>query len=743
MSPLSLSTPRRAALGLGTLTLLTASNVAAAGPSLRFQGDVHGDVRVIGAPLAFDCHAQEQVPPGATVSCATESSVTDTAPDLYWRDNLADATVAAKQARTAATLELPSGATVLYARLYWAALKAGPDPDPNAVLDCSACPKLTAQADTTQTLPHPYNSAWIFYQSSADVTSYLQQHGAKAYRVTDVDGIALSGADVDVAFSAWSLVVAYEAPSEPLRNLAVFDGLYHVDPPSQGVATHTAVTLDGFLVPPAFDAKFMVFAYEGDADYTGDHMSINGVRLEPMASQSDNFFNSSRSWLGAAVSGAGDVPRLSGLPDSLAGYDLHAIDVSACVHAGDSTATIDADSIYDKYYLGGFVTSFADHAPHFGDMTKTVVDLNGGAAVKGDVLEYTIDATNSGNDDAVTAVLHDPLDPGLAVVPGSIRIVQGGVAGFKTDAAGDDAAEWNDGTREIVIRMGNGATASQGGRVPVGGHITVKFRAKIVVDHGVIRNQATLQASGASGAPSRTWVSDGDPTAVGDQDTVTEVGACDSNAQCPPSRPHCDTANHVCVGCVSDADCPASSPACQPDGTCGECSATNTSLCNDPTPICDVAEGACVACYVDGHGNTVGCDGSSQGRVCIESAGATAFCGCDSDDDCGPVSSGRVCDPSTSRCIDGCRGQGGNRCPDGEQCTSTDTSIGTCFQASSTPHDVDPTSQADLPADVSQQGGCACGVASRDRWSRGVGLLALLSLTLLARGRRRSERNRG
>ncbi len=52
--------------------------------------------------------------------------------------------------------------------------------------------------------------------------------------------------------------------------------------------------------------------------------------------------------------------------------------------------------------------------------------------------------------------------------------------------------------------------------------------------------------------------------------------------------------------------------------------------------------------------------------------------GCKADSECGAVNSGKVCDDVTNVCIDGCRGSGGNTCPDGKVCTSVSSAIGTC-----------------------------------------------------------------
>ena len=152
---------------------------------------------------------------------------------------------------------------------------------------------------------------------------------------------------------------------------------------------------------------------EGDASLDGDHFTVNGTQLSNSENPVNNFFNSSRTTLGQPVSGAADVPALSGGPDAMGGYDLDVVDVTASVAAGDTSAIVGADSTFDIFFLGGFVTSITNKSPDFGAMTKTAVDLNGGALLPGDIVEYTIAARNGGNDDAIGAVITDAIDLGL------------------------------------------------------------------------------------------------------------------------------------------------------------------------------------------------------------------------------------------------------------------------------------------------------------------------------------------
>jgi uncharacterized repeat protein (TIGR01451 family) len=650
-----------ASLTAASLTLWGAAALAA--PTLRHQADQRGDVAVFGSTLAFDCGAGIPAPAGATASCAGQLYVDDTAPDLYWHDNVADSSVTPLEARTSATLVLPTGAEVTYARLYWAALNMGSEPDKDAVLDWLYGPQETITADAwwvvDSQLAYPAGS--YYYQATGDATEFVRTWGAGDFRVSGIDAVPLANptGPLDRAFSAWTLVVFYTHPGDDLRNLALFDGFESIDPGLGHGAV--SVSLAGFLVPEGFSAKMTAFMYEGDRAYTGDHFTVNGTRLSNALNPVDDFFNGTRSYLGTAVSGTYDVPHLSGEPGSMAGYDLDTVDVTALLQPGDTQATVGADSSLDVFMLGGFVTSITSLAPSFGSATKTVTDLNGGAAVQGDALEYAIVFTNTGNDASVRTVLTDVLESGLTYVSGSLKVGPPGALVAKTDAAGDDEAEYVASTRTITVRLGTGASATQGGSLAVNEAVEVRFRAAIAVSSGQVANQAVLKASGAAGGGEKTYLSDGDPTQPGEQPTVVVIYECDSDLDCPATKPRCDPTTHTCGPCQTDANChePAR-PACQPNGTCNECSASNDALCVEPEPVCDVSSGTCVLCTPGPGGNASECVGEPDGPACVP--GATPVrnhCGCFADDDCGGPQSGRVCEASSETCVDGCRGANG------------------------------------------------------------------------------------
>ncbi|MBE7484080.1 MAG: isopeptide-forming domain-containing fimbrial protein [Polyangiaceae bacterium] len=710
------------------LAFLTAAPVAAAAtpehpPKLRHQADLQGDAVVIGSTLAFDCAAgMPAAPAGAKVSCSGVANVADTAPDLYWRDNVASNAILPNKARTSATLELPAGAKVQYARLYWGALHSGTKADTTVTVDHAGGVPTVITADDSWTTFYGFTQHpdWYYYQSTADVTQLVSQWTAPDFRVTDVDAIEMANADAHLAFSAWTLVVFYQRTGDELRNLALFDGFTHVAPEfGLGAA---AVTLSGFLVPSGYTARMTAFTYEGDTVYSGDKLLFNGQHLTSTGNPKDNFFNGSRSFLGKAVSGASDVPKLSGAPGTMGGYDLDTVDVTSLVKAGDKSAKLSAESAEDKFLLGGFVTSITNLSPDFPDFDKVATDLDGGVLLENDQVEYVLTSTNSGNDAAVGTVWEDVLDQRLELVPASLQSVENGVVIPLSHAAGDDRGEYDAATRTLRVRLGAGADALKGGKLAVGEGFEIRFRVKVKAGIGEsIPNQGSVTASGLKGGAKKTWLSDGDPLTPGAQPTTVTVDECGSNLDCPANKPFCELSTHTCQPCSSDEHCTDPNfPACQPDGSCGECSAGNTSKCPSSAPVC--VGGKCAACTPGP--NAPECQNDPNGPVCL--VNPEPVCGCDTDDDCGGAQSGRICE--NDKCVDGCRGEGGNGCPTGESCSSTTAAPGVCGEIPPPP----PATAA--PADSDDDGGCGCALPGQ---SRSRGALAALGALVLGLGLRR------
>jgi uncharacterized repeat protein (TIGR01451 family) len=93
----------------------------------------------------------------------------------------------------------------------------------------------------------------------------------------------------------------------------------------------------------------------------------------------------------------------------------------------------------------------------------------------GDTVRFTTTISNGGGASAASSVAKIVLPASLTLVNGSIRV---GTAA-QTDGAGDDLAEYVSGSREVVARVGAGATTSAGGRVANGTPVTVSYEAVI------------------------------------------------------------------------------------------------------------------------------------------------------------------------------------------------------------------------------------------------------------------------
>jgi hypothetical protein len=104
----------------------------------------------------------------------------------------------------------------------------------------------------------------------------------------------------------------------------------------------------------------------------------------------------------------------------------------------------------------------------------------------------------------------------------------------------------------------------------------------------------------------------------------------------------------------------------------GECVRTGTNVCQGMNTVCSVSPGAPSPEICDGKDNN--CDGANDNVAANQ---------CCQDDACGGAMSGQVCNLPANNpgaCVPGCRGMGGNGCPNGLFCTSTTNAIGQCVE---------------------------------------------------------------
>jgi hypothetical protein len=194
-------------------------------------------------------------------------------------------------------------------------------------------------------------------------------------------------------------------------------------------------------------------------------------------------------------------------------------------------------------------------------------------------------------------------------------------------------------------------------------------------------------------------------------------GKCGDSAECTPPLSECQIAIGICgEACSDDSECPATKwcagGVCVPKTKNGEpipnvapvngdCTPANgarvcaSGVCDEADDRCGLVNGAdCGPPPTDALCRSERCfpadnkcglpegepclgDGDCRTNVCSD----TGVCAtCESDADCGGPTSGKVCDTLQKLCRDGCRGTGGNGCPEGRRCTSTDDTIGRCVE---------------------------------------------------------------
>lgn len=398
---------------------------------------------------------------------------------------------------SSADLVMPDGAQVLFAGLYWGG-RTSTSAAPGGETQLRNTVKFQAPGDSAYT---PLSGTIIgttasSYQGFADVTSLVQGGGAGSYTVANVRAIS----DKSDYYAGWSLVVAYQAPGEPARNLTVFDGYASVTSSDPNVT----IGIAGFQAPTSgpVNATLGFISYEGDLGSSGDRVFFDGgtgpVQLADAANPRNNFFNSTISNRGSLVS-----TKNPNYVNQM-GFDADLIAANGIIANGATSATIALSTGGETYYPGVVTSAIDVFAPEL-TVDKQVEDLNGGFVEAGDVLRYTITVGNAADalDAAANVILSDLIPDFTSYKPGSLVITSGANAGAKTDAVDGDQAEFLAGTNSVQFQLGTGASGGTG--TPVGGLLlagestTITFEVVVAADvpsSTLITNTAVVSYQG-------------------------------------------------------------------------------------------------------------------------------------------------------------------------------------------------------------------------------------------------------
>lgn len=474
-----------ACLALVTLEIAPA-HAAPRAFSVRYSANLEGGaIRVAGNGWTT-CST---VTGTAASSCAAARQYGVTTGDLTFNSNNpgggartmgfvdVDGIATTTNASSASDLVIPAGARVEWAGMYWTSWPSG---TPTILLDGPQSAGVSyATFASTQT-----DSAVIFGQF-ADVTDFVRAGGPGRYT-------AAPGSDPGPV-AGWSLIVVFSEPGVVNRQVVINDGM--VSLATNGVVP---ITFGGFLTPPSGNVRADVatIIYDPDAGYN-DSMSLGNdvasqTRLPNPGPIADDYAN-------ASVRNFNQKP--AGAPNDANNFSIDAKVTSTLNLVGNSRTTAVAAFDAREFELPVVIGLAIDNYVAEAEVSKSFVDENGGDVRPGDFLTYAIEVQSTGSEAVRLSAVRDPLPLGLNYVPDSIRIAEGFNAGAMTDALGDDQAEYDSSTRQVVVRLGEGATSTLGGALPAkpSPPQRVTFRAQVGtdIDGSAIANVATLSATGS------------------------------------------------------------------------------------------------------------------------------------------------------------------------------------------------------------------------------------------------------
>ncbi|EGG51760.1 conserved repeat protein [Enterococcus faecalis TX1467] len=167
------------------------------------------------------------------------------------------------------------------------------------------------------------------------------------------------------------------------------------------------------------------------------------------------------------------------------------------LNAGQNQINFRTTSSGDDYSTNAIGFAVNAETPEF-EIKKEIVEPKETYKV-GETITYRVSLKNTKADsEAINSVSKDALDGRLNYLPGSLKIISGPNSGEKTDASGDDQAEYDETNKQIIVRVGNGATATQGGSYKADTAETIyEFKARInerAKANELVPNSATVEA---------------------------------------------------------------------------------------------------------------------------------------------------------------------------------------------------------------------------------------------------------
>jgi hypothetical protein len=267
--------------GGGRISAAAGSGVRADGAAARFAADGRLTARSVGNGLVT-C---QQARFGCEMARRRIRGYRDN--DLWSMRPLDQDSDPSTSSSSAARLDLPERADIVWAGLYWSATVPGDLLARHAVPGIRLRPPGAGRYATVKAAEVGYRDlpAGIAYQAFSDVTGLVRRTGRSGGRWWAADAPLRPGVS---AHAGWALVVVVADRRLPYGRVAVLDratvvggGHDTMDIPLDGLRQASP---PGRSTPPA---RLDMVAWDGDADLTGDAVLLDGRALRPEGGDRD------------------------------------------------------------------------------------------------------------------------------------------------------------------------------------------------------------------------------------------------------------------------------------------------------------------------------------------------------------------------------------------------------------------------------------------------------------------------